>query len=188
MKARITPKKEIVLLYHLDKVANKKALLELLAKENLSYREVLEEELELTTGELAGYQASTTKSLQKPETIPQISAMAMGGLSGKKLDAVLNGMKKAEIELPVKMVITPVNESWKFGELITEVAEEHELFMQMERMQKLAKQISAKEDFPQKQELLQKSKQLMDAMKKNEDNQPSKEDFAALCDAMTAAL
>ena len=187
MKARITPKKEIILLYHLDRVKNADRLVAMLKMQGLEYKEVSEEELCFTTGELAGYQAKKEHEAYEGK-IPETSAMAMGGLSSKKLDAILTGMRKEQVELPVKMVITPHNESWEFGYLIGQVEEEHLTFVEMERLDKLTKIVEKGEVSDLQKELLKKGKVLMAAMNKREDQQPEKEDFAALCDEIEKTL
>ena len=54
MKAKIVPKKEIVLLYRHEQAKNAQALLPLLERLQFDYRLVEDGELGLTVGQLAG--------------------------------------------------------------------------------------------------------------------------------------
>ena len=138
MKAKIAPKPEIVLLYQQEKIKNGDKLPEILEQMGIRWKAVTQQELCFTTGELAEYRRKEDGERQELQQIPQTPAMAMGGIAGKRLDQLLNALNREQIDLPVKMVITPHNESWVFGELIEEVRKEHELFLAMERLKRLS--------------------------------------------------
>ena len=76
MKAKIVPKKEIVLLYRHEQAKNAQALLPLLERLQFDYRLVEDGELGLTVGQLAGY--SPAEELPVWSEPPQTPAMAMG--------------------------------------------------------------------------------------------------------------
>lgn len=175
MKAKITPRKEIVLLYRPEQADAQEKLPQLLEEMGIEYRLVAQEELSMWTGELAGYLHRTSEQAEG-EDYPQLpAAMAMGGLSSKRLDQLLRSVAAQGISLPIKMVITPYNERWEFGQLIQEVSQEHALFMAMERLKRLSDRASR---LPQPDEeirlLIKQSKELLAQMNRNDDRQPSK--------------
>lgn len=121
---------------------------------------------------------------------PQTPAMAMGGLVGKRLDQLLNEMVKAGIELPVKMVITPHNESWPFGRLIEEVGREHALFMEMERLKKLSDRAHRRLEQQEEQalrEAARQAKDLLARMRLQDDRQPTHEQLSGAADRLQPA-
>ena len=122
---------------------------------------------------------------------PQTPAMAMGGLVGKRLDQLLNEMVKAGIELPVKMVITPHNESWPFGRLIEEVSREHALFMEMERLKKLSDRAHRRLEQQEEQalrEAARQAKDLLARMRLQDDRQPTHEQLSGAADRLQQLL
>lgn len=122
---------------------------------------------------------------------PQTPAMAMGGLVGKRLDQLLNEMVKAGIELPVKMVITPHNESWPFGRLIEEVSREHALFMEMERLKKLTDRAHRRLEQQEEQtlrEAARQAKDLLARMRLQDDRQPTHEQLSGAADRLQQLL
>ena len=142
MKAKITPRKEMVLLYRPEQADAQEKLPQLLEEMGIEYRLVAQEELSMWTGELAGYLHHTPEQAER-EDYPQLTAaMAMGGLNSRRLDQLLKGVTAQGISLPIKMVITPHNERWEFGQLIQEVSQEHALFMAMERLKRLSDRAS----------------------------------------------
>lgn len=186
MKARIVPRKEIVLLYRHNRAENGEKLIDLLTQMKLEYRLVEEKDLNKTTGELAGYRAETQLQAQ-PEDVPQTPAMALGGLSGSKLDRLLTEMNRAQIDIPVKMVITQHNEGWKFADLISEVQKEHELFLSMERLQKTVELLKDTQD-PAAKELIQKARAALNRMKGREENQPEAKELDGIGAEIAAYL
>ena len=117
--------------------------------------------------------------------------MAMGGLVGKRLDQLLNEMVKVGIELPVKMVITPHNESWPFGRLIEEVSREHALFMEMERLKKLTDRAHRRLEQEEEQtlrEAARQAKDLLARMRLQDDRQPTHEQLSGAADRLQQLL
>ena len=188
MKAKIVPKKEIVLLYRHEQAKNAQALLPLLERLQFDYRLVEDGELGLAVGQLAGY--SPAEELPVWSEPPQTPAMAMGGLVGKRLDQLLNEMVKAGIELPVKMVITPHNESWPFGRLIEEVSREHALFMEMERLKKLIDNAHRRLEQEEQtlREAARQAKDLLARMRLQDDRQPTHEQLSGAADCLQQLL
>ena len=92
MKAKITPRKEMVLLYRPEQADAQEKLPQLLEEMGIEYRLVAQEELSMWTGELAGYLHHTPEQAER-EDYPQLTAaMAMGGLNSRRLDQLLKGV------------------------------------------------------------------------------------------------
>ena len=85
MKAKIAPKPEIVLLYQQEKIKNGDKLPEILEQMGIRWKAVTQQELCFTTGELAEYRRKEDGERQELQQIPQIPAMAMGGIAGKQM-------------------------------------------------------------------------------------------------------
>ena len=182
MKAKVVPRGEMVLLYLKEKIEGGDRLTALLQQMQIPYREVLSEQLGFSTGTLAGYRSDPQ---EMSPSCPQEPAMAMGGLAGKRLDQLLNEMCRQHIELPVKMVITQHNERWPFGSLIEEVSREHQLFMSMERLQRLLARARRLDGFDP---ALQKDAQdALDRMRSEQDA-PAKEELDRLSDQFEQQL
>ena len=139
----------------------------------IRWKAVTQQELCFTTGELAEYRRKEDGERQELQQIPQTPAMAMGGIAGKRLDQLLNALNREQIDLPVKMVITPHNESWVFGELIEEVRKEHELFLAMERLKRLSMRAQTLEN-EEAQQLVKLAKDALARMRGREDRKPGR--------------
>lgn len=189
MKAKITPRKEMVLLYRPEQADAQEKLPQLLEEMGIEYRLVVQEELSMWTGELAGYLHRTPEQAEREDYPPLPAAMAMGGLNSRRLDQLLKGVAAQGVSLPIKMVITPHNERWEFGQLIQEVSQEHALFMAMERLKRLSDRASR---LPAADEeirlLIKQSKELLAQMNRNDDRQPSKEELDQTADRLEQLL
>ena len=183
MKAKIAPKPEIILLYQQEKIKNGDKLPTILEQMGIRWKAVTQQELCFTTGELAEYRRKEDGERQELQQIPQTPAMAMGGIAGKRLDQLLNALNREQIDLPVKMVITPHNESWVFGELIEEVRKEHELFLAMERLKRLSMRAQTLEN-EEAQQLVNLAKDALARMRGREDKQPDREELESLADRL----
>ena len=181
MKAKIAPRKEIVLLYQSEKIEGSDRLFALLAQMQIPYKEVAPSELGQTTGTLAGYRSDPQEEAVQPQT----PAMAMGGLAGKRLDQLLNAMRQQQIYLPVKMVITQHNERGPFGTLIEEVGREHQLFVAMERLQRLCKRAQQVEGFDPI--LIKRAQDVLSRMR-SEQEAPTREELEGLSDQLESLL
>ena len=181
MKAKIAPRKEIVLLYQSEKIEGSDRLFALLTQMQIPYKEVAASELGQTTGTLAGYRSDPQEEAVQPQT----PAMAMGGLAGKRLDQLLNAMRQQQIDLPVKMVITQHNERWPFGTLIEEVGREHQLFVAMERLQRLCKGAQRVEGFDPI--LIKRAQDALSRMR-SEQEAPTREELEELSGQLESLL
>ena len=47
---------------------------------------------------------------------------------GKTKQKVLDLLKQAQVNIPLKAVVTPANRSWVFGDLLAHLQEEHTAF------------------------------------------------------------
>ena len=59
----------------------------------------------------------------EPEAYP--SALVLANFKDKDVDTLLDLMKQAQVNIPLKAVVTPANRSWVFGDLLAHLQEEH---------------------------------------------------------------
>ena len=81
MKAKITPRKEMVLLYRPEQADAQEKLPQLLEEMGIEYRLVAQEELSMWTGELAGYLHHTPEQAEREDYPQRQAAMASARLS-----------------------------------------------------------------------------------------------------------
>ena len=62
----------------------------------------------------------------EPEAYP--SALVLANFKDKDVDTLLDLMKQAQVNIPLKAVVTPANRSWVFGDLLAHLQEEHTAF------------------------------------------------------------
>ena len=87
MKAKIAPRKEIVLLYQSEKIEGSDRLFALLTQMQIPYKEVAASELGQTTGTLAGYRSDpTTLSVSGPQSL--VTSVARAAVFGPKASIV----------------------------------------------------------------------------------------------------
>jgi len=55
-------------------------------------------------------------------------ALVLANFREKDLDTLLDLMKQAQVNIPLKAVVTPANRSWVFGDLLAHLSEEHTAF------------------------------------------------------------
>ena len=56
------------------------------------------------------------------------SALVLANFKDKDVDTLLDLMKQAQVNIPLKAVVTPANRSWVFGDLLAHLQEEHTAF------------------------------------------------------------
>ena len=56
--------------------------------------------------------------------------LCISGLSGAKLDRLLQALRQEGVSIPLKAVVTPTNQRWTFLQLIQELQREHEAVTQ----------------------------------------------------------
>lgn len=124
MKVRI-PKVEIrpaVLFYGIEG-ERKERLTALLDSENIPGREVLPEELGQKTGYLCGMPGFEAGDAPAGEAFPD-EALIFCGLSERQLDRMLKLLRDNDLIIGLKAAVTPTNQHWPFGSLLTEIARE----------------------------------------------------------------
>ena len=52
-------------------------------------------------------------------------ALVLANFKEKDVDTLLDLMKQAQVNIPLKAVVTPSNRSWVFGDLLAHLQEEH---------------------------------------------------------------
>ena len=62
----------------------------------------------------------------EPNAYP--SALVLANFKDKDVDTLLDLMKQAQVNIPLKAVVTPTNKSWVFGDLLAHLQEEHAAF------------------------------------------------------------
>ena len=55
-------------------------------------------------------------------------ALVLANFKDKDVDTLLDLMKQAQVNIPLKAVVTPANRSWVFGDLLAHLQEEHAAF------------------------------------------------------------
>mgnify|MGYP000006792112 FL=1 len=55
-------------------------------------------------------------------------ALVLANFREKDLDTLLDLMKQAQVNIPLKAVVTPSNKNWVFGDLLAHLSEEHATF------------------------------------------------------------
>lgn len=55
-------------------------------------------------------------------------ALVLANFRDKDLDTLLDLMKQAQVNIPLKAVVTKSNKDWVFGDLLAHLAEEHAAF------------------------------------------------------------
>ena len=81
-----------------------------------------------TVAQLLGEVAtkSTRTLVLEPSAYPP--ALVLANFKDKDVDTLLDLMKQAQVNIPLKAVVTPTNKSWVFGDLLAHLQEEHATF------------------------------------------------------------
>ena len=79
-------------------------------------------------GQLLGeVEVKTTRTLVlEPGAYPP--ALVLANFKDKDVDTLLDLMKQAQVNIPLKAVVTPTSKSWVFGDLLAHLQEEHTAF------------------------------------------------------------
>ena len=56
------------------------------------------------------------------------STLILANFKNKDVDTLLDLMKQAQVNIPLKAVVTPTNRNWVFGDLLAHLQEEHVSF------------------------------------------------------------
>ena len=76
---------------------------------------------------LGEVEVKTTRTLVlEPGAYPP--ALVLANFKDKDVDTLLDLMKQAQVNIPLKAVVTPTSKSWVFGDLLAHLQEEHTAF------------------------------------------------------------
>lgn len=122
MKSRIiNPVPETVIIY--KTAENTESIRRIADKLNVKVIEATDRQAGETVGFLAGFGGfSSNGSSEEADE----SCMIFSAISGKKLDTFLAELRKSEISIPYKAVVTASNQSWSLKKLLTELIKERE--------------------------------------------------------------
>ncbi len=130
MKAHIAAPPVRVLTYGLDD-PTQEGLANVLDKLKSPQRKVDPRELGEMVGCLAGFPGYSAKGDQELQSVADSSGvLCISGLSGAKLDRLLQALRQEGVSIPLKAVVTPTNQRWTFLQLIQELQREHEAVTQ----------------------------------------------------------
>lgn len=91
-------------------------------------RVVRPEEAGMTVAQLLGEEEPGGQTLQlDPAAYPPTIVMA--NFRDKDLDTLLDLLRQAGAQIPLKAVVTPTNRSWAFGDLLGHLLEEQAAFL-----------------------------------------------------------
>ena len=81
-----------------------------------------------TVAQLLGeVEVKTTRTLVlEPSAYPP--ALVLANFKDKDVDTLLDLMKQAQVNIPLKADVTPTSKSWVFGDLLAHLQEEHTAF------------------------------------------------------------
>ena len=78
-----------------------------------------------TVAQLLG-EVETRTLVLEPGAYPP--ALVLANFKDKDVDTLLDLMKQAQVNIPLKAVVTPTSKSWVFGDLLAHLQEEHTAF------------------------------------------------------------
>lgn len=87
----------------------------------------------LTLGEIASGSVSAVPSdpIPAPPSIPAGSLLVMCGLSDKRMDKLLFELRRADVKLDYKAVLTQTNSTWTLPRLMLEMQKEKAFYTHM---------------------------------------------------------
>lgn len=122
MRSRIIPSvPETVLSYNIGEKAAK--LEDAASSLNMRHIRIPSGSAGETVGFLAGYGGFTSNGTSAEA---EGECVIFSGISGKRLDALLKAMRERGLNIPLKAVVTPHNQSKSVEWLLKELAKEHE--------------------------------------------------------------
>ena len=127
------PSGETVLLYNIPNDKSRKLRM-LMVRMGMRFRVVDPTDYDKPIGLLAGIKDATLENPEAEVQTFQDEMMIMRGFSSSRLDAFLQGMRKAGIEkINYKAIVTPTNMRWNSWQLYLEIKEEHEEMHSMDK-------------------------------------------------------
>lgn len=64
-------------------------------------------------------------------------ALVLANLKDKEVDKLLALLRQAQVNIPLKAIVTPANKNWVFGDLLAHLQEEHAAFTAAKESQKV---------------------------------------------------
>lgn len=128
------PLPKVALLWGLDAAGASLAPLRAAQKLGLRLRTVAPAELGCTVAELcglrarAGHPAAAAPAAAPIPTggpLPPAPALILCGLPEPERDALLDALRGAGAVIPLKAIVTPTNQGWRFSALLAELTAEH---------------------------------------------------------------
>ena len=114
------------LLYHLGRETETGAKLRAVLDEmKILTLSVEETQLGETVGRLVSTNAANIATDEPPDA-PADPFLLLCALGDRQLDRLLAAMRRAQVSVPYKAVVTEQNREWTLCKLMTEVAREHE--------------------------------------------------------------
>ena len=135
MRAHVIKAPELVLTYGIDSKTREK-LSAVLQGLFLPERRILPEETTQQVGYLAGYQGFQKREGEKKTAAPCDGVLCLSGLSSSRIDVLLKALREEKIEIPLKAVVTPMNQTWSFEKLIEELEKEHKEILKIQAEKK----------------------------------------------------
>jgi len=134
MKSRVIKKNEERVLFYGLSEGEELQLTAILGGLSVEPRKILPAETAQTLGYLAG-SAVFPKNDDEPPAVTCPPFLCMSGMSSQRIDLLLAALRDAALVIPLKAVITPVNQRWSFAKLVEELEKEREAFRraQMEK-------------------------------------------------------
>ncbi len=94
-------------------------------KENIPFQTVSAGGFGDSLGYLAGIPGFSPAESPWDQPLPQREAMIICGLEEKRVRQLLEKMNLLKLRVELKAVMTPHNQGWPFGALLTELEKEH---------------------------------------------------------------
>ena len=128
---------ELVLYYNPEVSSKVMKLKGVLVRMGVRIRNVAPEQVLQPVGTLAGISGyERTENGAVPETELPVIPDEMHGFTGRRIDELLLGLRKAGVpKVELKAVVTESNAGWTFYHLYEEIKEEHQRMTQTEKEQ-----------------------------------------------------
>lgn len=118
--------RETVLFYEPEGGAQGALLKSILVRMGVRIKNVSSEAVGQTIGCLLGRKGFDAR--ENPEApVPDEPVLVLDGFTDKRLEILLREMKKNDISIPYKAIVTETNLGWLFHQLYDELAQEHEM-------------------------------------------------------------
>lgn len=159
--------KEIVLLYRVQK---KTEMIKVARIAGAAVRVIEDKELSQSAAYLAGVMGASAVPRDYDGDAKR-ECVLLCGLTAKKFNAVIDGMRKHKVFVDLRGIMTQQNMTWPLEKLIDELAKEKEYMTAWSKLDKLVKKMKNAPDWAK--ELLKKedasAEELLEAVEKLED-------------------